>query len=166
MVISETTEKMMAMMATSVVALSSVHYLTCRHGYEATLVAELSRSGLVASSPCTALARLETDAHLPAPTYALQILPHAIEVRGPSIKALADGAASAINDGAIAALLKAAPRGALQTHVLVPDCLRGVPPSKAKLMNRCESIGTPNHRIQTPVFTPRHASDRPAFDLS
>ena len=54
----------------------SICYLTVRHGYEPALLSELIRSGTAATSPCTALARLEiAEGALPAPTYALQALP-------------------------------------------------------------------------------------------
>jgi hypothetical protein len=133
-------------------ALRAVHYLVCRHGYEPALLAELSRGGLSATSPCSAVARVSTTLNgLTDPAYAIQILPHAVEVRAASIKALADGAADALGMSVTTAsedvassraqqLLASAPRGALSTHALVPDVLRGVPRDKAKLMRRCDNV--------------------------
>ena len=127
----------------------ALHYLTCRHGFEGALVAELARGGVAATSPCAALARIdaETDS-LPDPAYALQVLPRAVEVRAASIKGLAEGAAAALGAGdassaeAIHArqLLADAPRGSLETHTLVADTIRGVPREKAKLVRRAESV--------------------------
>ena len=36
--------------------------------------------------------------------------------------------------------LETARRGSLEVHCLVPDLLRGVPSSKAKLLRRCENV--------------------------
>ena len=131
-------------------AVRGLHYLTCRHTYESTLITELARQGYTADvgSPCAAVARLECDPdELVDPVYALQILPNAREVRGASIKALADGAAAALGaapgsdaNNPAGALLSAASRGSLETHTLVPDMLRGVPLPKAKLLRRCETV--------------------------
>ena len=116
------------------------------------MLAELRRNAITATSPCAAVARIEATAP-PDPTYALQVLPHAVEVQGVSIKMLADGAAKAID----AELLSAAPRGALTTHVLVPDTLRGVPPAKAKLGRRCEAVADQlRHTLRGRFAAARH----------
>ena len=148
----------------------SVPHEPCNH------VSELTRTGFAATNPCTAVVRVETAESLLDPTYALQILPHAVEVRGASIKELADGAAVALgaveDDGVIGCrereMLAAATRGALATHVLVPDLLRGVPPARAKLGRRCngvaDKLGTILRRRFACARPSRSASDdAPAF---
>lgn len=149
----------------------ALHYLTCRHGYEPALLTELARSGITATSPCAAVARCAAEAVdglLPDPTYALQILPHATEVSGVSIKELADGAAEALGAGSsddaapshARELLSNAPRGAMVTHCLVPDLLRGAPPNKAKLLRRCDGVADKlNERLKR-----RFAAARPSRD--
>lgn len=140
------------------------------------MLTELTRTGFAATNPCTAVVRVETAESLLDPTYALQILPHAVEVRGASIKELADGAAVALgaveDDGVIGCrereMLAAATRGALATHVLVPDLLRGVPPARAKLGRRCngvaDKLGTILRRRFACARPSRSASDdAPAF---
>lgn len=120
-------------------------YYTCRHGYETTLSAELKRgdhwstvsmqaSGLVKAVP---VGSLKQD-NVPDATYALQVLPHAIECRGASIKELASAATATLQ--LAEGTLGSAPRGSLVVHTLVPDLLRGVPPSKAKLLSRCDKV--------------------------
>ena len=116
------------------VSSSLTHYFTCRHGFEAPLIAELERlpsDGARATSPCPGAVRLDGDdlPGLPDPTYALQILPDVREVRAPSTKKLAIAAAECVIDH-FASDLDGAPRGSLDMHVLVPDLLRGVPPNK------------------------------------
>lgn len=123
-------------------------YFTCRHGFEAALISECERSHqhstAVCSTPCPGAVRLdvssdERELGLPDPSYALQILPHSLEVRGSSVKALATAAAAALSDDN--ELLQGAPRGSLSMfHVLVPDLLRGVPAPKAKLLRRGQAV--------------------------
>ena len=127
-------------------AMQSLHYYTCRHTFEATLIEELERNGCQsATTPCEAVVRASGGTLLD-PVYALQALPLAAEVRGASVKALADAAAAVLGadggatTGPAAELLEGAPKGTLSTHVLVPDVLRGTPPAKAKLMRRVEAI--------------------------
>ena len=126
------------------VSSSLTHYFTCRHGFEAPLIAELERlpsDGARATSPCPGAVRLDGDdlPGLPDPTYALQILPDVREVRAPSTKKLAIAAAECVIDH-FASDLDGAPRGSLDMHVLVPDLLRGVPPNKAKLLRRGQDV--------------------------
>lgn len=63
------------------------------------------------------------------PVYALQVLPDAASVRGASVSRLADAAWDAAFDGdpAIVESLRAAPRGSLVAHALVPGALKGTP---------------------------------------
>ena len=67
------------------------HYFTCRHTYENTLCEELGRDlpDVEVSSPGVAVVKLlgHIDA-VPDPAYALQVLPHAVEVSGASVNAL------------------------------------------------------------------------------
>ena len=61
-------------------------------------------------------------------------------MRAASISGLVDGAAAVLCSDDNALLLDGAPRGSLLTHSLVPDLLRGAPPTKAKLLRRCETV--------------------------
>ena len=119
-----------------------VHFLTCRHTFEPALIAETLRAGYEdCSSPCAGAVRVQTDGSeqqliVPDFSYALQALPCASEVRAASIKGLATAALEKLP----LETLEGLPKGSLQTHVLVPDLLRGVPTTKAKLLRRCENI--------------------------
>ena len=119
---------------------SALHVFTCRHTFEPALLAELARAGYSdCSSPCAGAVLVQhQDQHDEAPdlTYALQALPCSHEVRGGSIKSLASAAAEILDVD----ILRSLPRGSLVTHTLVPDLLRGVPPKKAKLLRRCETV--------------------------
>ena len=131
------------MLSILTLSLATLHYLTCRHTFEPTLISELCRSGLAeATSPLEAVVRPDTSGGTqpPDPAYALQILPDAVEVRAASISGLVDGAAAVLCSDDNALLLDGAPRGSLLTHSLVPDLLRGAPPTKAKLLRRCETV--------------------------
>ena len=128
------------------------HYFTCRHTYEETLCDELEQGSpnVELSVPEAAIVKLlGAIDDVPDPAYALQILPHAIEVRGSSINILASAAAAALGvqpsaspapSTAAQRVLSEAPRGSLRVHTLVPDVLRGVPHKRAKLLRRCEAI--------------------------
>ena len=75
------------MLSILTLSLATLHYLTCRHTFEPTLISELSRGGFdKTSSPLEAVVRLEASggAQPPDPVYALQILPDAVEVRAAS----------------------------------------------------------------------------------
>lgn len=117
-------------------------YFTCRHTYEDALVEEISRScsnaiqGISIFSPCPGLVRVETTGDITAaesclddPIYALQTLPDCVVVTAPSIKQLAVKALQTLldndNDSEISRQLRAAPRGSLAVHALVPGMLKG-----------------------------------------
>ncbi|KAL3929157.1 MAG: hypothetical protein SGPRY_002077 [Prymnesium sp.] len=128
-----------------------VAFYTCRHEYEATLMRELSQAGIprhAITSPLPALVRVDHSA-LPVegveslldPTYALQVLPHASEVHGASVRLLSQAALRACIEETppiVASLLQCAPRGTLRIHSLVPDLLKGG--RTPRLLRRCDSI--------------------------
>ncbi len=112
---------------------------TCRHTYEPTLVAEMRhrripflRAGELA--PGLVRADLPTDVLLAAcnPAYALQVLPHAVEVFAPSIRALAEPIADKLRT-----VLDAHP-GAWDLHALVPGQFKGNP--KPPMRRRADLI--------------------------
>lgn len=101
-----------------------VWLFTCRHEYEAVLVAELARMGATARTLLPGLVAADLGDDPPErwdPVYALQVLPQAGEVRGESIRQLAQAVAD-----------RCVPRwpagdGRFAVHVLVPGQLKGQP---------------------------------------
>lgn len=128
-----------------------VSYLTCRRSYEPTLIEELVRNGVPAAAcsvPIDAAVRVSDasllyEAHLRAsalmdPAYALQILPAAVEVQGDSVRLLTHAALEVLDTPGDVVLLRAALRGSLRIHTLVPDLLCGG--RTPRLLRRCEAI--------------------------
>ena len=133
--------------------LSSTFYFSCRHTFEDTLTDELRRCGAqpgaarVVAPGLLRVADLPPDARHEAwdLTYALQAMPHAHTVGAPgaSIAQLATEAIGAVGlseGGRCVDALRAAPKGALAVHALVPDQFRGTPLAKAKMHRRCSTI--------------------------
>lgn len=157
------------MLSLVVTAVATVHFFTCRHGYEQPLAAELERNGARhVNTPCQAVVSAEFDTVevLPDPAYALQILPSAVEISGMSVKSLASNAAAALgvangatsfDDETSNELLNSACRGALTVHALVPDLLRGTPPQKCRLLRRCSAVAD----ALTGSLRRRYAAARP-----
>eukprot|EP00521_Asterionellopsis_glacialis_P012100 CAMPEP_0195304612 /NCGR_PEP_ID=MMETSP0707-20130614/34785_1 /TAXON_ID=33640 /ORGANISM="Asterionellopsis glacialis, Strain CCMP134" /LENGTH=517 /DNA_ID=CAMNT_0040368477 /DNA_START=133 /DNA_END=1686 /DNA_ORIENTATION=- len=111
-------------------------YYTCRHTYEDALMEEIVRASdsLSASSPSPGLVRVETTKtdmlSSLDPIYALQSMPNCVVATAPSIKQLALKALEALKiDGSSSSeesqLLRAAPRGSLSVHPLVPGMFKG-----------------------------------------
>ena len=142
---------------------AALTYFTCRHSYEPSLIEELQRDPAnrfrTVTSPAAAVVRADDSPSAlpsrPDPTYALQYLPDAVEIRQSSIKALSVAAYEAL---ALSPELETARRGSLEVHCLVPDLLRGVPSSKAKLLRRCENVAG----MLTSSLRGRFACARPA----
>ncbi len=142
-------------------------YFTCRHTYEETLIDEIHRFAsrservgqVVAKSPYPGLVRVEDrNEILPQhydPVYALQSMPNCVVVSGESIKSIANSISSAlfgsgdsrtdeIEDDEASKIsnrkerLRAAPRGSLSIHALVPGQCKGQ--SKPAMLSRCSKI--------------------------
>ena len=121
-------------------------YFTCRHTYESVLQEELVTVHALAAhecfSPLPGLVRVEQSPAGLDPVYALQTLPGAVEVSGASVKSLAAALVAALASSEVEAL-RAAPRGALAVHALVPAMLRGVTATgrtKPALSRRCAAV--------------------------
>ena len=121
------------------VAPSSWHY-TCRHGFEATLVAELARSDVTASARLPGLVSVAgTGLGLSMdPVYALQVLPRAREVSAPSVSALTRGVLGMIDDEITSCTLDDLQRGTLHVHAMVPPMLKGT--QNARGRGRAEAV--------------------------
>ena len=122
-------------------------YFTCRHTYESVLQEELVTVHALAadecSSPLPGLVRVERSPAGLDPVYALQTLPGAVEVSGASVKSLAAALVAALLAPSEVEALRAAPRGALAVHALVPAMLRGVTATgrtKPALSRRCAAV--------------------------
>lgn len=112
---------------------------TCRHTFEDTLCAELRRMAVPFSQAQTlapGLVQLQLPSTWPLldanPAYALQVLANAEEVRGPSIRALAEPIADHLRT------LLDGREGAWDLHALVPGQLKGNP--KPPLRRRADLI--------------------------
>ena len=95
------------------------------------------------SSPLPGLVRVERSPAGLDPVYALQTLPGAVEVSGASVKSLAAALVAALLASSEVEALRAAPRGALAVHALVPAMLRGVTATgrtKPALSRRCAAV--------------------------
>ena len=138
-------------------------YFTCRHTYEHTLIDEINRYArqnggeVYATSPYPGLVRVEnSDGIIPTfydPVYALQSMPHAVVVSAESIKSISKqvlnallGVGSDDDDSIIDTLslqqydlLRAAKRGSLSIHNLVPGMCKAQ--TKPLMQHRSDKIG-------------------------
>ena len=136
-------------------------YFSTRHTYEHTLINEINRYAnkcggrVLAMSPYPGLVRVEDeDGVLPLyydPVYALQSMPHAVVVKGDSIKGIAKEVSKALlgNDNEqninidekslqLKDNIRKAPRGSLVVHGLVPGMCKGQ--MKPVMQHRSEKI--------------------------
>jgi hypothetical protein len=125
-------------------------YFTCRHTYENILMEELQRIAqnerLALTSPFPGVVRIEPnhalDTSLWDPVYALQALPNAVVISGQSINDLAQEVETALlaEDMHIRTVtaLRAAPRGSLAVHALVPGMCKGQ--GKPLSQRRCTKV--------------------------
>jgi hypothetical protein len=119
-------------------------YFTCRHTYEAVLVAELEAVGVPAVETAhPGLVRAEKHdgrdeaGRVHDPAYALQALPAARRLTGETAPALAKAVLAVVEESA--GELDALKRGALKVHVLTPDLIKGAP--KPRLLDRATRVG-------------------------
>jgi hypothetical protein len=139
----------------SVVALECGAYYSCRHTYEATLIAELATAG-VGGAVCAHPGLVHTPGHsgrlegltLLDPLYAMQVVPDVRIVRSESTAGIARAAlailASRGDDGQNGGAWEGseawdvASRGSLAIHALVPDMCKGAP--KPRMLARAERV--------------------------
>eukprot|EP00979_Chaetoceros_neogracilis_P000982 scaffold189_cov244-Chaetoceros_neogracile.AAC.14 len=122
-------------------------YYTCRHTYESTLMNEIHRfvemntdGKVIATSPYPGLVRVEVEDDILLehynPVYALQSMPNTVVVSAVSIKGIAKAVLAALlggeDDTVVDAItiqqresLRAADRGSLNIHALVPGMCKG-----------------------------------------